>query len=217
MLFIFDVDGTLLDTSGDIGSACNHVLKNHGFGSLPLRRYPALARDGFKNIFGAILPGLPAEQNELLAKEAWQEYQGNMTNHTAPYAGIKETLYALANLGHCLAVLSDKPDEMVKALATKYFGDVPFEPVYGRIPGLPKKPDPARLLAIMGKTGNTGESAFYVGDSPRDVETAHAAGAGAIGAAWGFYGRSHLLLANPEFIADQPTEILRLPRGYKPE
>ena len=145
--FIFDLDGTLVDSLEDIGQACNDVLASHGYPVHPLPAYRFYVGRGFHKLVNDALPEgeaakLSSDQLTALIAEARARYGENMCVRTKPYAGITEALHHLADDGHALAVLSNKPDDLTVELVRRYFPDVPFALVRGGREGVPLKPEP---------------------------------------------------------------------------
>ena len=107
------------------------------------------------------------------------------------------------------AVLSNKADALCRPLVSRYFGDV-FDVVRGKVDGVPAKPDPTSLRAVLRELGVTAENAVYVGDSDVDVLTGHNAGLAVCGAEWGFRGREELTRAGADLLAGSMTELAAL-------
>lgn len=200
---IFDLDGTLLDTLEDIARAGNAVLQAHGYPCHPLDAYRGFVGYGFRHLLAAALPetvSLPDDQLDTLVAEARAWYGDHLWPHTQPYAGIPEALRCLAQEGHALAVLSNKPHELTVPLIRHFFADIPLEPVLGGRDGFPLKPDPTVPLDVLRTLHVSAAQAFYVGDSMVDVLTAHNAGMRAIGVAWGFAGADAMRQAQAEHV-----------------
>lgn len=198
--FIFDLDGTLVDSLEDIGQTCNDVLASHGYPVHPLPAYRFYVGRGFHKLVNDALPEgeaakLSSDQLTALIAEARARYGENMCVRTKPYAGITEALHQLADDGHALAVLSNKPDDLTVELVRRYFPDVPFALVRGGREGVPLKPEPDAPLDMLRHMGFLPERSFYVGDSNVDIFTARNAGMISIGVAWGFRGADELRAA----------------------
>lgn len=213
--FIFDLDGTLVDSLEDIGQACNDVLASHGYPVHPLPAYRFYVGRGFHKLVNDALPEgeaakLSSDQLTALIAEARARYGGNMCVRTKPYAGITEALHQLADDGHALAVLSNKPDDLTVELVRRYFPDVPFALVRGGREGVPLKPEPDAPLDMLRHMDFLPERSFYVGDSNVDIFTARNAGMISIGVAWGFRGADELRAAQADHVIDTPVALTRL-------
>ncbi|HZF60037.1 MAG TPA: HAD hydrolase-like protein [Desulfovibrio sp.] len=213
--FIFDLDGTLVDSLEDIGQACNDILASHGYPVHPLPAYRFYVGRGFHKLVNDALPEgeaakLSSDQLAALIAEARARYGENMCVRTKPYAGITEALHTLAADGHALAVLSNKPDDLTVELVRRYFPDVPFTLVRGGREGVPLKPEPDAPLDMLRHMDFLPERSFYVGDSNVDIFTARNAGMISIGVAWGFRGADELRAAQADHVIDSPVALTRL-------
>ena len=213
--FIFDLDGTLVDSLEDIGQACNDVLASHGYPVHPLPEYRFYVGRGFHKLVNDALPEGEAakpssDQLTALIAEARARYGENMCERTKPYAGITDALHQLAADGHALAVLSNKPDDLTVELVRRYFPDVPFALVRGGREGVPLKPEPDAPLDMLRHMDFLPERSFYVGDSNVDIFTARNAGMISIGVAWGFRGADELRAAQADHVIDTPVALTRM-------
>ena len=213
--FLFDLDGTLIDSLEDIGQACNDVLARHGYPVHPMPKYRFYVGRGFNKLVGDALPAdesarLSAGDLAALVAEARAQYGKNMCVRTKPYTGITEALLELARQGHALAVLSNKPDDLTVALIRRYFPAVPFAIVRGGREGVPLKPEADAPLDMLRQLSVLPASSFYVGDSNVDVFTARNAGMTSIGVAWGFRGVDELRAARADHVIDTPDALPRL-------
>ena len=211
----FDLDGTLLDTLDDIGSACNRMLAAHGFPEHPLPAYATMVGNGFTRTVERALPpvvraALSPEELEAFTAEARAQYAANLFDHTEPYAGMPEALAALAGCGLTLAVLSNKPDAWTVEIIRHFFPQIPFALVRGARPDSPLKPDPQVPLAMLAELGLAPLRCAYVGDSDVDMLTARNTGMLPVGATWGFRGPAELLNAGARLLPAQPAELPEL-------
>ena len=213
--FIFDLDGTLIDSLEDIGQACNDVLASHGYPVHPLPKYRYYVGRGFHKLVGDALPAgeaarLSSDDLSALIAEARAQYGKNMCVRTKPYEGITNALLALADQGHPLAVLSNKPDDLTVELVQRYFPDVPFAQIRGGREGVPLKPEADAPLDMLRQMSVLPSASFYVGDSNVDIFTARNAGMTSIGVAWGFRGADELRAAQADYVIDTPVALTRL-------
>jgi phosphoglycolate phosphatase len=208
---IFDLDGTLADTIGDIGSAVNSLLAERGYPTHDRAAYKRMVGNGFANLMRRALPEVIASDEPLfseLAREAAARYAARSIETTRPFAGIPETLETLAGRGVRFAVLSNKPDAMTKHMVAAFFPEIRFLAVLGDRPGIPRKPDPAEALAIVAKSGIPPERWAFVGDSDVDMRTGRAAGMTALGASWGYRSSGELLAGGASAILRTPSDLL---------
>lgn len=211
--FIFDLDGTLLDTLGDIGNACNKVLENSGFPTHPLEAYRRMVGSGFEKLAERALPaesGLTKGELEKIVADMRTEYAANLMVRTRPYEGINETLERLIASNAGVAVLSNKPQPLTEKLIRSFFPEIPFFGIIGATPEMPLKPDPASTLRLLKKMNAVKQYSYYIGDSDVDMKTALNAGIKGIGAAWGFRGAEELKKAGACMVIDTPLELVDL-------
>lgn len=214
--FIFDLDGTLLDTLLDIGHACNAMLAAHGYPVHPPEAYRRMVGNGFGKLVRRALPAdaldelrarLPDERAvEELVRETRAVYAEHLNDATRPYDGMPEALRELAARGMALAVFSNKPDEYTRTLIEAHFPGV-FSVVRGARPDTPLKPDPAGAVAVMAATDTKPDQCFYVGDSDVDMLTARHAGMIGVGVAWGFRGLEEVRAAGAARLVRHPREL----------
>lgn len=209
---IFDLDGTLLDTIGDLADSMNAVLENHG---LPLHRteeYKLFVGEGVETLVARSLPAGLEFSSDMpgLVAEMKSEYRNRWSVKTKPYTGVPELLRGLAERNLPIAVLSNKPDEFTKEMIGHYFSGVPFVAVMGAQKGFPMKPDPSTALMVCRHMGLEPETVVYLGDSGTDMQTALRAGMIAVGALWGFRGEKELRANGAKILLDKPMELMKL-------
>ncbi len=213
--FIFDMDGTLLDTLADIGRACNAILAAHGHPTHALPAYRRMVGNGFSRLVRSALPpavlrDLAPDALDALVDEARRWYGQHMREHTRPYDGMPEALAELARRGLTLAVLSNKPDDFTRALVSHYFPQIPFADVRGGRPETPLKPDPTAPGAMLSQLNLEAGQCFYVGDSDVDMLTARNAGMVSVGVAWGFRGPEEVRAAGARHLLSTPAQLPEL-------
>lgn len=211
---IFDLDGTLLNSIGDLAAAANYVCrKNH---------WPEHTEEEIMGMVGHGIPNLvrqfsPADARSTLmvlnTTSQFNQYYGchNM-ELTRPYEGMAELLQQLKAAGAQLAVCSNKADNFSRAIVEHYYPGV-FDLVRGNLNGMPVKPDPTVVREIMRDLDASYLSAMMVGDSSVDIQTGHNAGIKACGVTWGFRSRESLVEAAADAIADTPAELGKLLLG----
>lgn len=209
-LVIFDLDGTLLNTIGDLAGSVNYALKQFGYQEHVFEEYYNFVGDGITKLVERALPE-KVRTEEIIAKvraEFVAHYQAHMTDLTRPYPGICDLLDRLHHQGVVLAVASNKFHEATHSLIHSYFENGTFDVVLGQREDRPAKPDPAIVEEIIGVTGVDKSEVLYVGDSETDMQTAANSGVESVGVTWGFRPRHVLEKSGAVHIADQPEEIL---------
>ena len=211
-LAIFDLDGTLLDTIGDLAEACNYMLGLRGLGSHTREEYAKMVGNGILNLVKRALPeDKRADEYVAAARTDFLDYYTtNIDRYTRPYEGIREVLHTLQDEGWSLAVASNKFDEGTQKLVHTIFPEVDFKAIYGNKEGFPLKPEAALLRLIMEECDAVAETTVMIGDSGVDIQTAKNSGIRSIGCTWGFRPRTELEEYHADFIADTPAEILRI-------
>lgn len=209
---LFDLDGTLLDTLDDIAAAANRVLATRGFPTHPHSAYRMFIGEGVARLIARVLPEAHRDPPTVQAcVDAYaQEYARGWKDRTQPYAGVPELLDALVARGLPLAVLSNKPDAFTQQCVREWLAKWTFAAVLGASDAFPRKPDPAGALETARRLGVSPADCLYVGDSGVDMQTARAAGMGAVGALWGFRDKEELLSAGAQVLIERPGEVLDL-------
>jgi phosphoglycolate phosphatase len=208
---IFDLDGTLVDTIGDIAASTNRALALHGFPERSAEEYKKIVGWGIKKLALAALPKEARTEAaaEAVAADAAGFYAEKPLVHSRPYPGIRELLAALDRKKILTAVLSNKPDPVAALVVEGLFPGV-FACIRGDMPGLPRKPDPAGAWEILAELGCTPVDTIFMGDSEIDMETARNAGSFPLGVSWGYRPRETLETAGAALIIDSPGELLDL-------
>lgn len=211
-LAIFDLDGTLLDTIGDLAEACNYMLSLRELGSHTREEYAKMVGNGILNLVKRALPEeLRTDEYVMAARADFLDfYTANIDRHTRPYDGIYEVLRTLQDEGWSLAVASNKFDEGTQKLVRSIFPDIHFSAIYGNKEGFPLKPDAALLDLIIKECNADVATTWMIGDSGVDIQTAKNAGVRSIGCSWGFRPRIELEEFGADYIVDAPSEILQI-------
>ena len=155
-LAIFDLDGTLLNTIGDLAVSCNAVLALRG---LPQHSYEDYCRFVGNGIMRLVERALPEALRTPYTVDAVRRdfvayYLAHIDEHTLPYEGIPELLDELQRRGVRLAVASNKFQAGTEKLIGRYFPDIRFDVVLGQRPDVPLKPDPATTPWDAGSFGS---------------------------------------------------------------
>ena len=181
---LFDLDGTLLDTLGDLQVSVNFALEQVGLLPRSLAEIRRFVGNGARNLITQAVDG-KTDVEEVLATFQ-KHYAANCQIKTAPYPGILPVLAALQK-EYPVAIVSNKPDVAVKSLCRDYFPGV-F--ALGETKELPRKPAPDMVWKAMEILGV--EKGIYIGDSEVDVITARNAGLPCISVLWGFRDREEI-------------------------
>lgn len=211
-LLIFDLDGTLLDTVGDMAASTNYALLTCGFPTHETSAYKFFIGNGIQKLFERVLPeGKKSLENMLQLREHFLEYYGAHSSElTVPYPGIPQLLQNLQSEGIKLAVASNKYQKGTEELIKYFFPEIKFEAVFGQREGIPTKPDPTIVHDILSVARLNKQDVLYIGDSGVDMQTAQNAGIDAVAVCWGFRPREEMEAYSPKYIVEKPEEILRI-------
>ena len=208
--YIFDLDGTLLDTLADLAAAVNYALRQHGMPEHTIDDVRRFVGNGVRKLMERAIPD--GEKNpdfEATFATFREYYMHHSLDNTRPYPGIIETLEALKEQGCRLAVVSNKMMAATKELCQHFFADT-IEVAIGEneAAGIRKKPAPDTVFEALRQLGEEKDSAVYVGDSDVDLETANNSGLPCISVLWGFRDRDFLIQHGAKTFISAPTELL---------
>ena len=209
-IVIFDLDGTLLNTIGDLAASVDYVMRSRNLPEHTDAEYRQMVGGGIKRLVERALPEALAANEEYVDECVAQfrrYYVDNIDRHTVPYEGMCELLADLERSGVKLAVASNKFQHGTDRLVSKFFSDIDFVAVEGNREGAPLKPDPQIVTGILSRAGIAPERAVMIGDSGIDIRTAQAAGIDSIGVAWGFRFAEELYEAGAERVVSTVDEL----------
>jgi len=208
---IFDLDGTLVDSLHGIAASVNHALFQGGHATHSVAAVQGFIGNGARILLERTAPVGSDESILLALEQAFKShYDVSWPEGTLPYDGIASMLETLQELGHPLAVLSNKPHPFTETIVARIFPGVRFASVLGQRPGIPHKPDPTGALEIAGSLGLSPDDCVVIGDSTMDIETAKNAGMKAIAVTWGFQDREKLVSAGADLFAESPENLLEI-------
>ena len=208
---IFDLDGTLLDTLGDLCDSVNCAMLRHGFPAVTEEQTRVRVGNGVRNLIRQCIPEDKCTEQmlDICLDEFRTAYNQRMMNRTQPYDGIIPLLKALKRADVSVGVLSNKYDVAAKGLIRHFFGDL-VQITYGERPGVPRKPDPTSTLQLLHELGGDPDTTLYIGDSAVDIQTAKNAGLTAVGVTWGFRSAEELRQAGADAVVSSAAELLTL-------
>ena len=211
--YIFDLDGTLLDTLDDLAAAVNYALRTYGM--------PEHSRDDVRRFVGngvrmLMIRAIPDGEQNPRFEEAFstfrQYYLEHSLDRTRPYDGVPEMLRALKQRGCRLAVVSNKFYAATKELCRHFFaGTIEVAVGEHEAEGIRKKPAPDTVNEALSQLGVDRLNAVYVGDSDVDLQTARNAGLPCISVLWGFRDKDFLLANGATTLITTPQELTTTP------
>lgn len=204
---IFDLDGTLLDTLGDLHAAVNYALREFSFPERSLDEVRRFIGNGVVKLMERATPdGIDAGTQRACLETFRGYYLAHMRDMTAPFQGVSELMKELRERGIKIAVVSNKFHEAVQVLCRDYFPDLIDEAI-GVSEEAERKPNPINVHKALELFSADSSTAVYIGDSEVDVQTAHNASLKCIGVTWGFRTKQELTQAGCDFIADTCSQV----------
>ena len=199
---LFDLDGTLLDTLGDLTDSVNYTLSVYNCPPRTMEDVRNFIGNGAKKLIERSLPG---REDDPPVDEVLATYQAYYKTHsqikTKPYDGVVNALQELQKK-YPIAIVSNKPDAATKVLCKEFFGDVYAR---GESTDCPRKPAPDMLIKAMEIIGV--DTCIYVGDSEPDILTAKNLGVKCLSVLWGFRNQAELEAVGGQYFCDDPQKL----------
>lgn len=207
--YIFDLDGTLLDTLQDLATSVNYALRQHAMPEHSIDDIRRFVGNGVRKLMERAVPD--GAQNPLFESAFAtfrQYYMQHSLDTTRPYDGIPEMLDELKRRGCRIAVVSNKMMAATQELIAHFFPQIEVAIGEHEAEGIRKKPAPDTVREALRQLGVTTKNAVYVGDSDVDIETAYNSGLPCISVLWGFRDRDFLLSHGATTLIGCPEELL---------
>jgi phosphoglycolate phosphatase len=209
-LIIFDLDGTLIDSSIDITNAINYAIEPYGVKPVTVEETINLVGEGITRLMEKILDRSQTKEidKDILVDRFLEHYSSHLIDNTTVYPGVRETLERLK--GYKKAVISNKRE----ALSTKILNDLGLlkylDLVVGSDTTPERKPSPIPILHVLSKLNIKTEDAVIVGDSNFDIEAGKAAGIKTVAVTYGY--RPLDLLKGADYLIDKMSELVNILR-----
>lgn len=210
--FVFDLDGTLLNTLPDLVVLTNNVLRELGYPERSSEEILGFVGNGVKALIVQAVPGSASDAEAARAYELWlQRYETYPNDLTHPYDGIVALLEELHARGCRTGVMSNKFEGGVHQILDLCLPGL-VDVAHGESDVIPRKPDPTGILRTIEELGSTPADTVYVGDSSGDVKAGKSAGAFTVAVTWGYSTEEMLraLEVAPDLIIDSPADLLDL-------
>ena len=208
--YIFDLDGTLLDTLGDLAASVNYALRTCDMPEHSIEDVRRFVGNGVRLLMECAVPdGTSNPRFDEAFSTFRQHYLAHSLDTTRPYDGIPEMLAALKAKGCHTAVVSNKFYAATQELCRHFFADT-IDVAIGEheAEGIRKKPAPDTVNEAFRQLGISKDHAVYVGDSDVDILTAKNSGLPCISVLWGFRDRDFLQKNGAEILISAPSELL---------
>lgn len=206
--YVFDLDGTLLETLKDLAASTNFALRQYDMPEHSIEDVRMFVGNGVKKLMERAIPnGLDNPKFEEVYATFRQHYLNHNLDITKPYDGIPELLRELKGRGKKLAIVSNKFYAATQDLARHFFPDT-IEVAIGERENIKKKPAPDTVVEALRQLGVSKEGAVYIGDSDVDIMTAHNSGLPCASVLWGFRDKEFLLEHGATFFAEKPEDLL---------
>lgn len=202
-LFIFDLDGMLLDTFEDSFNCVNRVLEE-----FDIPTYDEDYRNLHYPTFRKYLNDNSAGKDTPVYPRYIELYGQDPLSNTKPFDGIITVLKNLQDMNVTLAICSNREEQMVRRLAKKYFSQINFKYISGYRKGVPDKPNPHRIYEIIEAEKVTKEEVVYFGDKDADVKVSQNAGIDLILVTYGQGSKEDYENPYPLRVIDKPEDIM---------
>lgn len=208
---VFDLDGTLLDTLGDLAGSVNYALRKHGLRECSLQEVRSFLGNGIVRLMqNAVKNAVEGVAFEEVFQTFRSHYLEHCLDTTQPYPGILPMMEKLRESGLKIAIVSNKLHPAVQELNRRFFADLVTSAV-GESETVRRKPHPDGVLKALEELGSRPEEAVYVGDSEVDWETARQAGLRCVLVLWGFRDEDFLRgLPGVQAYLKSPDDLLRV-------
>lgn len=206
-LAIFDCDGTLVDSGATIHAALRQTFDAHGLECPPKEVTQKVIGLSLDEAMAALVADADHGAMSRTYKDAFIAMRGAGRVEEPLFDGIVDLLDAMEDDGWLLGVATGKSDRGLRhCLASHNLGNrfVTLQTADRN----PSKPHPAMALAAMAEAGAEAARTIFLGDTGWDMGCARAAGAGAIGAGWGYHDRDELIGAGAHGVAASPAEVV---------
>lgn len=206
--YIFDLDGTLLNTLDDLAISCNDALALHGMPERSVDEVRRFVGNGVKKLMERAVPeGIDNSSFDEVYQDFKRHYLVHCLDHTSPYPGIMDLLQNLHEHEKKMAVVSNKYYNATHELCNHFFGKY-IHVAIGQRESIRMKPAPDTVLEALSQLGVGAENAVYIGDSNVDIETARNCGIPCLSVLWGFRNKDFLLAHGATTLITSPKELM---------
>lgn len=205
--YIFDLDGTLLDSLTDLAASCNYALRMNNMPERTVEEVRMFVGNGVKKLMERAIPnGMDNKLFDKTYSDFRRHYLEHNLDHTCPYPGVMKMLESLRDAGCGIAVVSNKFYAATQNLVSYFFGDY-VSVAIGERENIRKKPAPDTVIEALRQLNADKNTAVYIGDSDVDIMTAENCGMPCISVLWGFRSKKFLIEHRAQLFVEKPSEI----------
>jgi len=205
-LIIFDLDGTLVDTSKDITNALNYAIKPYGLKDLIIEDTIKMVGEGITRLIEKILGNEKSQWRDEVIKRFLDYYSEHLVDYSSVYPHVRETLEMLN--GYKKAVISNKRENLSTRLLDKLSLLKYFALVVGSDTTTERKPSAIPVIHVFTRLGIDPDESVIVGDSNYDIEAGKKAGIKTVAVTYGYRERQYL--KDADYIIDNIKDLLTL-------
>jgi phosphoglycolate phosphatase len=206
-LLMFDLDGTLVDTSKDITNALNYALKPYGLKELTVEDTTKMVGEGLTRLVEKILGESNVQLRDAVINGFLDYYSKHLTDYSTIYPGVRETLGRLN--GYKKAVISNKRESLSTRLLEELSLNKYFDLVIGSDTTPERKPSPVPVIYVVSKFGISPQESMMVGDSNYDIEAGKKAGVKTVAVTYGYKEKEYL--KDADYMIDEFRDLLGIP------
>lgn len=204
---LFDVDGTLLDTTEFIYQAFEHAFRHHGLPLVPRGKLAPLMGTPLEKVYAQIMPS----EDPIVLSTTHREFQKHNYQLIHVFSGVIESISKLHDLGIKMAAITSRKEHAVENLKESGLYDL-LDVVLTARDVQYHKPHPEGLLKALESLSVSPEEAIIVGDTPSDIGAGKAAHMGTVGVTWGFFGPA-IQQKHPDYVVGSIEELLAVVQG----
>lgn len=211
-LIVFDLDGTLIDSSDDIAWAANKTLVHMGYMERDIRSIKKCIGWGVKILLEKLMPEEDEDRLEEARRKFLEYYWDHLTVYTNLYPGAREIIEYFGKMNKSMAIITNKPLRFTEKILEYFALQKYFSMVLGGDSLPNRKPHPEPALKVLTHLSISASRGVFVGDSPTDCETGRGAGMTTIGVSYGFREKEELENAGFDIIIDDLRDLKTIVR-----
>lgn len=209
-LIIFDLDGTLIDSSSDITKAINYAIKPYGLDPLTQKDTIKLVGEGISRLIEKLLFTTPFHDNnevkKIVMNRFLEYYSDHLLDNTRTYPGVRKTLERIKN--YRKAIISNKREALSRKIIEGLGLSIFFDMIIGSDTTSEKKPSPLPILKVLKEFDIMSDEAMIVGDSNLDIEAGRAAGLITVSVKYGY--RPYDMIKHADYVIDKIEDLLEI-------